>query len=91
MAAGDPRHCHNKSRGAILKHGDDCEGGFNRLSETLASLVAQAEQLSLCRCPYRNRYEECTAQFGCVNQRKEFTSAGLPLCLSDGLLNHHRA
>jgi len=57
----------------------------------LASLVAEAEQLSLSRCPYRNRFEECTAPFGCVNQRKEFPPCGLPLCLSDGFLNHHRA
>jgi len=79
------------NRGAHLNRSDDPAGGFARLSETLAELVARAEQLSVSRCPYCNRFDECTAQFGCVNQRQEFPPGRLPACAIGGTLNHHRA
>jgi hypothetical protein len=64
---------------------------FTRLSQTLAALVARAEQLSLSRCPYRNRFDECTAEFGCVNQRPAVSIGELPACRADAPLNHQRA
>lgn len=74
-----------------MNHSDEQADRFARLSETLAELVARAEQLSLSRCPYCNRFDECVAPFGCINQRQEFPTGRLPACAIEGTLNHHRA
>jgi len=73
---------------------DGCENAaecFDRLSEALNSLVVRAEQLCLSRCPYKNRYEECTAEFGCPNQRRASLPELLPVCIADSDLNFTRA
>ena len=41
----------------------------DRLSSLLADMANHATTQSLMRCPYKNRYNECTAQFSCRNQR----------------------
>jgi hypothetical protein len=58
---------------------------FTELSRTLGSLVVQAEQLSQQRCPYRNRLDECTAEFGCRNQRRPDEPGGRRRCSGDDL------
>ena len=43
---------------------------LDRLTEILSGIAAHADEVSLCRCPYKNRLDQCTAKFGCRNKRK---------------------
>lgn len=49
---------------------DDYRATLARVEELFASMVERAAELSVTRCPYRNRLDECTAAFGCRNQRR---------------------
>ena len=56
---------------------------LDRLSGILAGIATHADVQATFRCPYKNRFDQCTAHFGCRNQRKpkepgETTSA--PIC-----------
>ena len=64
---------------------------LERLSEILTGIAAHASEVSLGRCPYKNRRDECTAQFGCRNQRKPIQLGGLPLCAGDDKLDYRGA
>jgi hypothetical protein len=64
---------------------------LDRLSEILSGIVQHADQISLCRCPYKNRLNRCTAQFGCRNKRKPPEGAGLPLCAGDDKIEYRKA
>ena len=56
-----------------------------RVFSALSTLVVQAEQLAQRRCPYRNRHDECTAEFGCRNQRRPVEPRGRKRCSGDDL------
>ncbi len=69
---------------------------LDRLSEMFGSMMETVEDLSTKRCPYKNRHDHCTANFGCRNQRKppvkgervhlrRRRQAGLPQCLGSPL------
>ena len=62
-----------------------------RISEIFAGIVTQADKQSLTRCPYKNRFDQCTAQFGCRNKRKPRAPGELPACASDDKLNYRTA
>jgi hypothetical protein len=61
-----------------------------RAFTALRSLVVRAEQLSQSRCPYRNRLDECTAEFGCRNQRRPLEPQARKRCSGDDL-NYRKA
>jgi len=64
---------------------------LDRLSEILSGIAAHADEVSLTRCPYKNRLNRCTAQFGCRNQRKSPEQGGLPVCAGDDKLDYRKA
>ena len=43
---------------------------LDKISELFSSMVNHADVQSMHRCPYKNRFDQCTAKFGCRNQRK---------------------
>ena len=63
---------------------------LDRLTEILTGIAAHADELSLRRCPYKNRLDQCTAQFGCRNKRKPKRDGELPVCASDDKLDYRK-
>lgn len=64
---------------------------LDQINELFASIVAHAQSQSTQRCPYKNRFDECTANFGCRNKRKPVAQGGLPVCAGDDKLNYRKA
>jgi hypothetical protein len=64
---------------------------LDRLGELFSSMIATAGELSTRRCPYKNRFDECTAGFGCRNQRSPREPGGLKLCGGDDKLDYRSA
>jgi len=64
---------------------------LDRLTEILAGIAAHADEVALCRCPYKNRLDQCTAQFGCRNKRQPQAPGSLPICASDDKLDYRKA
>jgi hypothetical protein len=63
----------------------------DRMSELFSSMIAVADDLSTRRCPYKNRFDQCTAQFGCRNQRKPHEPGALKHCAGDDKLDYRSA
>jgi hypothetical protein len=64
---------------------------LDSLSEILTGIARHANEVSLFRCPYKNKRDECTAQFGCRNKRKPIQIGGLPICAADDKLDYRSA
>lgn len=64
---------------------------LDRVSELLGSMIEVATEQATRRCPYKNRFDQCTAQFGCRNQRKPAAPGELKICASDDKLNYRSA
>jgi len=64
---------------------------LERINELFASMATHADQQSTWRCPYKNRFECCTAQFGCRNQRKPAVKGELMHCAGDDKLDYRPA
>ena len=43
---------------------------LDRITEIFADMVTHADESARHRCPYRNRFDQCTAEFKCRNQRQ---------------------
>ena len=73
--------------------GDDAgEAGLAQVEALLASLVDMAMASTQGRCPYKNRFDRCTAGFGCRNQRRPTEEGGLRVCsAADGTLDYRSA
>jgi hypothetical protein len=69
----------------------DWQQRVDRMTELFSSMIAVADDLSTRRCPYKNRFDECTAQFGCRNQRKPREPEGLKVCAGDDKLDYRSA
>ena len=67
------------------------EKRLDKLGEIFAQIATQADHQSLTRCPYKNRNDRCTAQFGCRYKRKPPADDELPICTSDDQLDYRRA
>ena len=67
------------------------EKRLKRISELFSSIVVHADELSTYRCPYKNRLDQCTAKFGCRNQRKPRKAGGLLMCGGDDKLDYRSA
>lgn len=62
-----------------------------RLTKIFSSMANHAMEQATFRCPYKNRYEECTAKFGCRNQRLPRTKNGMLRCGSDDKIDYRSA
>ena len=66
------------------------EKRLNKMTQIFEGLVAHADVQATYRCPYKNRFDHCTAKFGCRNQRKIDEGTGL-LCVGDDKLDYRSA
>lgn len=64
---------------------------LDRITEMFSGMVTQADAVSQHRCPYRNRFDQCTAEFRCKNQRPAEAEDELLICGHDGLLDYRSA
>lgn len=64
---------------------------LDRISEIFSQMMQHADELCSQRCPYKDRLEQCTAKFGCRNQRKPPTTDDLPLCSGDDNIDYRSA
>ena len=62
-----------------------------RLSTILSAMADHAMMQATFRCPYKNRHDECTAKFGCRNQRRARRGGSLPTCGGDDKLDYRSA
>ena len=66
------------------------EKRLNKITQIFEDLVVHADVQATYRCPYKNRFDHCTAKFGCRNQRKIDEGTGL-LCVGDDKLDYRSA
>jgi uncharacterized 2Fe-2S/4Fe-4S cluster protein (DUF4445 family) len=64
---------------------------IDRLSSILSDISVHAQEQATYRCPYKNRFNECTALFGCRNQRKPNKEGGALFCGGDDQLDYRSA
>ncbi|MDE0635934.1 MAG: ASKHA domain-containing protein [Candidatus Poribacteria bacterium] len=69
---------------------NEYEKRLNKITKIFEDLVVHADEQSTYRCPYKNRFDHCTAKFGCRNQRKISEGTGL-LCVGDDKLDYRSA
>ncbi len=67
------------------------EQRLDRVSELFGSMIETATAQATFRCPYKNRFDQCTAHFGCRNQRKPPNPGELKVCGGDDKLDYRRA
>jgi hypothetical protein len=65
--------------------------GLDRVGEIYSSMMTTVEELTMRRCPYRNRLDLCTAQFGCRNQRRPEDPTQVKACGGDDKLDFRSA
>jgi len=70
---------------------EELQKRLDQITDLFAALATHADHQSTWRCPYKNRHDECTAHFGCRNQRKPRGKGELPLCAGDDRLNYRSA
>lgn len=64
---------------------------IDRVTELFSSMMETATEQATRRCPYKDGHDQCTASFGCRNQRKPEV-AGDPLnCAGDDALDYRGA
>ena len=66
------------------------EKRLDKITQIFEGLVVHADEQATYRCPYKNRFDHCTAKFGCRNQRKIDEGTGL-LCVGDDKLDYRSA
>ena len=64
---------------------------LDKITEMFEGMVLHADEQSTYRCPYKNRFDQCTAKFGCRNQRKPPTKGDLLLCGGDDRIDYRSA
>jgi len=67
---------------------------IERMSTLFAGMLDTAKSLEGKRCPYKNKDDRCTAQFGCRNQRRPpegSKSGALKVCGADDSLDWRSA
>ena len=70
---------------------EELQKRLDQITELFAALVTHADDQSRWRCPYKNRHDQCTADFGCRNKRKPRAEGELPVCAGDDKLNYRSA
>jgi hypothetical protein len=64
---------------------------LDRISGLFGSMIETAADQATRRCPYKNRFDQCTAQFGCRNQRRPRAEGELKVCGGDDRLDYRGA
>lgn len=64
---------------------------LDKITELFASIVGHADEQAAYRCPYKNRFDQCTAKFGCRNQRKPREKGKSLMCGGDDKLDYRGA
>ena len=64
---------------------------LDRMTEIFSDMVSHADELSQHRCPYRDRFDQCTAEFRCRNQAAPEADGALALCTHDGSFDYRTA
>ncbi|MGD9537407.1 MAG: hypothetical protein AB7P52_17885 [Alphaproteobacteria bacterium] len=64
---------------------------LDRMTELFSGMVQKASESALNRCPYRNRHDDCTAEFRCRNQRAARAGVTAPQCGHDGKFDYRSA
>jgi hypothetical protein len=70
---------------------EEIQKRLDQISELFAGIVVHAQHQSQARCPYKNRFNQCTAEFGCRNKRKSATPGERPMCAGDDKLSYRNA
>jgi hypothetical protein len=69
----------------------DWQQRLDRVTELFGSMIETVAVQSTLRCPYKNRFDQCTAQFGCRNQFKPRAAGELKVCGGDDKLDYRGA
>jgi hypothetical protein len=64
---------------------------LDRLSTIFGSMMETVEDLTTKRCPYKNKHDQCTANFGCRNQRKPLVKGDRMICAADDKIDYRSA
>ena len=64
---------------------------LDRIGDIFSSMMTTVADLTGRRCPYKDRFDRCTAQFGCRNQRKPEDPTQLKRCGGDDKLDYRSA
>jgi len=64
---------------------------LDRMSEIFSTMMVTVDDLAGKRCPYKNRLDQCTAGFGCRNQRKPRNPGELKVCGGDDKIDYRSA
>jgi hypothetical protein len=70
---------------------EDYQARIDRLMEIYEQISTRVTEVSLLRCPYKDRDNRCTAQFGCRNKRKPEPPDEKYACASDDKLDYRSA
>jgi hypothetical protein len=62
-----------------------------KIAEIFSDAVLRAQSMSKSRCPYRNRFDHCTAAFSCRNQLQSSADEQLKHCGHDGVFDYRLA
>ena len=60
---------------------------LERLAAIMNPIAKHADVQAMFRCPYKNRLDECTAKFGCRNQRTQAIGE-LMICVGDDKIDY---
>ena len=64
---------------------------LDRLTEIFSDMVVHADESSRHRCPYRNRFDQCTAAIRCRNQQPPRAAGEPAQCGHDGRFDYRSA
>ena len=64
---------------------------LDRLWQIYQDIGKTASQVSAWRCPYKDRQDRCTANFGCRNQLRADGPDQLPICTGSDDLDYRSA
>jgi hypothetical protein len=64
---------------------------LDRLTSLFESMMETVADQTGRRCPYKNRFDQCTANFGCRNQRRPRAPGELKVCGGDDKLDYRSA
>ena len=64
---------------------------LDRITELFAGMILHADEISQHRCPYRDRFDHCTAKFRCRNQKHPAADGDPIICEHDGKFDYQSA
>lgn len=70
---------------------EEYERRLDNLGRILKGIAAHADEQAATRCPYKDRFDQCTAKFGCRNQRQAPGKNRLPHCACEDGLDYRTA